>query len=142
VGNHVIKVGTAHVNLSPTLFHQYAIQYLACHRSFVTDAAYSPVPYFLLCRAIEFELKAQHLEFKSRAEVKNQYGHNIKRAYDDLPAPSQSLDTAEYSVLVNSSHIYANKGFEYVSIGHAVTNLQGFPELVALEHIASKLIEQ
>ena len=142
--NHNIEAGTAHVNLSPTLFHQYARQYLQCKRSFKTDARYSPVPYFLVCRAIELELKAKHLESKTRAEVKKQYGHNLKKSYDDLPATEKNLDAAEYLELAHASDIYdiPNKGFEYVSVGDAVTALKNFPDLAVLERIASKLIGQ
>ncbi len=73
MANHTIHVGTAAVNLSPDLFHEYALQYVDCERCFQTDARYSPVPYFLLCRSIEIELKARHLESKSTREVKNRH---------------------------------------------------------------------
>jgi hypothetical protein len=137
-------VGTIQVNVSPALFHEYAVQYLHCRRSFTTSAAYSPVPYFLLCRAIELELKAKHLQSKSRAEVKMQYGHNLKKSYDELPSSAQSLAASEYTVLERASEIYdaPKKGFEYVAVGDALTELKRFPDLSVLEHVAAKLIEK
>jgi hypothetical protein len=142
VANHAISVGTAHVNLSPTLFHVYARQYLDCERSYQAAPDNSPVPYFLICRAIELELKAKHLESKSRAEVKKQFGHNLKKSYDSLPSPLQTLDAVEYTELCRASEIYdiPNKGFEYVSVGHAVTQLKHFPDLGILKKVAIKLV--
>ena len=101
MATHVINatVGTVQENVSPALFHEYSVQYLHCRRSFTTSAAYSPVPYFLLWRAIELELKAKHLQSKSRAEVKKQYSHNLKKSYDELPASAQLLTASEYAVL-------------------------------------------
>lgn len=144
MANITITPGTGHVNLSPTLFHAYAIQYLQCERSFTTDANYSPVPYFLLCRAIELELKTKHLESKSRVEVKKQYGHNLTKSYDELPASDKTLDASEYTVLVHASKIYdvPNKGFEYVTVGDAVTGLKNFPDIAVLKRIAEKLVGQ
>jgi len=141
LANIVISPETGHINLSPVLFHNYALQYLECHRSF--DAvANSPVPYFLICRAIELELKARHLESKPRPEVKKKYGHNLKKSYDELPSTEQELDPVEYEELVRASEIYdiPNKGFEYVSVFDAVTGLKNFPDLAVLEGIATKLV--
>jgi hypothetical protein len=144
VPTYVLKCESMNINLSPTLFHKYAREYLQCERSFKTDETYSPVLYFLVCRAIELELKAKHLESKSRTEVKNQYGHNLKKSYDELPAAARTLDPAEYAELVRASEIYdiPNKGFEYVSVGDAATALKNFPDLEILERIATKAIEQ
>jgi len=144
MANITITPGTDHGNLSPTLFHAYAIQYLQCERSFTTDAKYSPVPYFLLCRAIELELKAKHLESKSRTEVKQQYGHNLTKSYDDLSSSNKTLDASEYTVLVHASKIYdvPNRGFEYVTVGDAGAGLKTFPDIAVLKQIAVKLIGQ
>jgi hypothetical protein len=49
----VVKVPTAHFNLSPAQLRVYAAQDMECHRAFRPPSAYSPVPYFLLCRSIE-----------------------------------------------------------------------------------------
>lgn len=106
----------------------------------MTEASNSPVPYFLICRAIELELKAKHLESKSRSDVKNDYGHNLKRSYDELP--DRKLNRQEYVVLSHASDIYKDKGFEYATVIDAVTGLKDFPDLAVLEQIATKLIEE
>jgi hypothetical protein len=138
--NLVLTAETAHINLSPHLFHLYACEYLHCESTFQSEARYSPVPYFLLCRAMELEFKAQHLESKSRDAVKKEYGHNLKKSYDDLPTQNKTLGPAEYEVLVRANKIYDKpKGFEYVSIGDAVTALRDFPDLGVLRDIATKV---
>ena len=141
MANIVLNVPTEHVNISPALFREFARQYLQCESSFVTDAPYSPVPYFLVCRAIELELKAKHLEAKSRLQVKKQYGHNLLKLYDQLPALSKTLEALERQELARASEIYdiPNKGFEYVSVYDALTGLKHFPSLPLLKHIAAKL---
>lgn len=67
---------------------------------------FSPVPYFLVFRAIELELKARHLEEKSRKQVKGDYWHNIKKAYDELDDIDKILADDEYAVLEAASDIY------------------------------------
>jgi hypothetical protein len=141
LATYVLIAEGAHYNVSPAQFHAYALQYMECRRSFTTRAKYSPVPYFLLCRAIELELKSRHLNSKSRSQVKKQYGHNLKKAYDELQPTDKILDSTEYNVLARASEIYdiPNKGFEYVTVGDASTGLSAFPELSTLERIAERL---
>ncbi len=137
-----IEPKTGHINVSPTMFHLYAGQYLRCKRGFQLREHFSPVPYFLVCRAIELELKARHLESKPRTEVKKEYGHNIRKAYDELDASARILDDTEYSELVRASAIYdvPNKGFEYCSVYDAGRGYTNFPDLDVLDRIAHKLI--
>ena len=128
------------MNLSPLLFHEYAVQYLRCKSEFnAKTSPNSPVPYFLVCRAIELELKAKHLESKSRPEVKDTYGHNLKKAYDELPISLHVLSSQECKELQHASTIYKSKGFEYVEVYDAVTGLKAFPDLETLDQIAVKL---
>jgi hypothetical protein len=143
MSSHVIQVGSVHINLSPDLFRRYAVQYLDCHRAFKPVAGYSPVPYFLLCRAIEFALKAHHLESKSRTEVKSRYSHNLSKLYRELPVELQVLSQQECALLETASKKYdiPNKGFEYVSLSDALTAQKSFPDLGALEALAVRLVE-
>jgi hypothetical protein len=135
-----IEVPTAYLNISPTMFHIYATQYYQCKQTFRHREPFSPVPYFLLCRAIELELKAKHLALKSRAEVKSDYGHNLTKSYDDLDATDKTLSAAEYADLKSASEIYNVKGFEYCTVSDAVTGFNNFPDIASLDLIAKKLI--
>ena len=137
-----IEVQPGHLNLSPVMFHMYAAQYYQCKQAFDNGGKFSPVPYFLICRAIELELKAKHLESKSRAEVKKQYGHNLKRSYDALPSAEQVLDPEQYRHLERASEIYdiPTKGFEYVAVEDAANGFTRFPDLSVLDQAARRLI--
>lgn len=74
--------------------------------------------------------------------MKKQFGHNLKKSYNSLPSSAKILDASEYAELVRANEIYdvPNKGFEYVSVGDAVTALKNFPNLAVLEAIAAKVV--
>ena len=134
--------GTGHVKLSPLMFHEYARQYIHCESLFSATVSHSPIPYFLLCRAIELELKARHLDLTSLAKVKRQFGHSLVKSYDALPPAAKNLNSAERGVLQHASSIYdvPRKGFEYVTMWDAVTGMREFPDLATLRCIAVKVV--
>jgi hypothetical protein len=140
---HVIRAAGFDANLSPDLFRRHARQYLECHRAYKPVAGYSPVPYFLLCRAIELALKSHHLKTKSREVVKRMYSHDLLSLYRDLPPPLQTLGVEEHALLAAASAKYdvPNKGFEYVSLEDVLTSQEAFPNLVDLEALAVRIVE-
>jgi hypothetical protein len=72
------------INLSSGGFHRWARHYYKCKQVFQSPDPFSPVPYFLLCRAMELEIKSRHLQRKTRSEVKNEYWHDMVKAYEEL----------------------------------------------------------
>ncbi|MFN9011696.1 MAG: hypothetical protein ACK5XU_06565 [Pseudomonadota bacterium] len=137
----VVQAQGFHVNLSPVGFRLWAKHFLACRQSFVAPTeGFSPVPYFLDCRAIELELKARHLETVNQRFVKDKYGHNLERAYQNLPPDQQSLSPGELRTLQGANNIYKDKGFEYFSVMHAITAFKQFPDLAALDAVTLKLV--
>jgi hypothetical protein len=60
--SRITGVGGINANLAPDAFHWWATHYYKCRQDFVSPHKFSPVPYFLLCRAIELELKSRHLK--------------------------------------------------------------------------------
>jgi hypothetical protein len=117
----------ATLNISPDGFRLWAKQYYECYRSFKRTSDFSPVPYFLLCRAIELQFKAFHIdaEFKNTGKsavltVKNKYRHHLINSYKTLPATRRTLSEDEFSLLQNANGIYNDKdkegGFEYFSV--------------------------
>lgn len=138
---HVIVAGVGFVNLSPDAFRRWARHYLQCRHDFRSPAGYSPVPYFLLCRAIELELKARHLEDLRQHEVKAQFGHNLVKAYKALPVEQQVLSVEELAVLAAANDVYLDKGFEYMNMEDALTGFKRSPDLAQLDDIAAKLVE-
>jgi hypothetical protein len=128
------------INFSAFAFRRWAVHYYKCRHDFVTPHKFSPVPYFLLCRAIELELKARYLEKKRQHEVAKTFGHRIKSAYLALPKRQQILDTEELTVLKQANAIYATKGFEYIQPRDAATAYERFPNLDTLDRVAKKLL--
>lgn len=126
-------------NLAPYAFHKWAIHYYKCKQSF-TLGSFSPVPYFLLCRTIELEVKSRHLNTMSQNRVKREFGHKLVKAYDALDTGDQTLTTNEKHVLDAASDIYCGKGFEYFDPEDALTAFSRYPDLAELDSVARKLI--
>ena len=83
---------------------------------------FSPVPYALLCRAIELELKSRLLEITpGREGIRKKYSHKILKAYLHLPPEQQILSEGECAVLGQASELYAarDKHFDYPPPEHA-----------------------
>lgn len=136
----IIEPGGINANLSPDAFHRYATHYQKCKRDFHCPDSFSPVPYFLLCRAIELEIKAKHLKHKTQKQVKVSFGHDLAKAYNALDPSEKTLNQKEERTLLEASNIYNNKSFEYFDPQDALTGYRRFPDLAMLDSIASKLI--
>ncbi len=136
----IAEVGGIFANLSPDAFHRWAQHYYKCRQDFESPHRISPVPYFLLCRAIELEIKARHLIQKRQPEVKDRFGHDLPKAYEALDADQKVLSDAELKLLCDASNIYASKGFEYFNPEDALTGYSRFPDLDQLDSVARKLI--
>ncbi len=98
------------------------------------------MPYFLLCRAIELQLKAEHLETKRQSEVKRDFGHDLVKSYQALDPSKQVLPKEQLETLKIANAMYKDKGFEYFAIMNAVTAFTKAPDLNELETVAEKLI--
>jgi hypothetical protein len=129
------------VNLSPDAFHRWATHYYKCKQDFRSPDKFSPVPYFLLCRAIELEIKSKHLQAKRQTEVKTEFGHDLIKAYVALAQGEKVLTDDEIAVLKRANEIYASKGFEYFVPEHALSGYSAYPDLETLDAIAGKLID-
>ncbi len=136
---------TGSLNISPEGFHRWATHYLKCRRDFQSPHKFSPVPYFLLCRAIELEIKSRLLLNKktTRDKLKPDYSHDLVKAYEALDkAEQQILNQNEVECLKKASQIYYKpKGFQYFDPKYAVRAYKEFPDLVLLDSVAEKLIE-
>jgi hypothetical protein len=130
------------VNLSPNAFHRYAGHYYKCKQDFMPpDDAFSPVPYFLLCRAIELQIKAKLLKQRKQKQLKHEPGHCLLGGYNALDAQEQVLSQSEVEVLATADKIYSKKGFEYFVPSDALTGFSRYPDLEMLDAIAKKLID-
>lgn len=138
--DHTINPASGHINLSAHAFREWANQYYQCRLSLQSTKDFSPVPYFLLCRAIELKLKAIHLEQSKQKEVKDMFGHDLVKAYKALPPAMQTLSDTELALLEKANAIYSAKGFEYINVGDAVRGFSTFPNLETLDALAKKLL--
>ena len=136
----IANVAPVVLNLSPEAFHLYACHHLKCKVDFKLPH-FSPLPYYLLCRAIELELKSRHLVTKSQSQVKQDYGHDLKMAYADLETVQPILTLPEEQILKKASEIYSAKDFEYFVPADALTGNNRYPDINLLESITKKLIE-
>ncbi|MBF6594575.1 MAG: hypothetical protein IVW51_09020 [Thermaceae bacterium] len=82
---------------------------------------FSPVPYFLLCGAIELAIKAKFLEALTQAEVKKKFGHDLEKMYNALDNSDKILTAHEFDVLRQANSIYRGKNFEYFDPEDALT---------------------
>ena len=139
--NKIIRVGVGNVNISPDAFHRWATHYLKCRKDFKSPHKFSPVPYFLLCRAIELELKARHLRNLTQVEAKEKFWHDLVKSYNALNPVEKNLTQEEQQTLRLANQFYEDKGFEYFNPKDALTGYHRFPDLTLLDSIASKLIE-
>src|ERR687898_666558 len=129
------------VNLSPDASHIYATHYYKCKLDFTPpDDYFSPIPYFLLCRAIELEIKARHLKRLTQKEVKDKFRHHLLRAYEALDVQEQILSQNELAVLKTADELYIKTDLAYFDPVHALTAFSQFPDLDLLDTIAKKLI--
>jgi hypothetical protein len=139
-----INMKSIEVNLSPNEFHRYATHFYKCKRDFSPpDDKRSPVPYFLLCRAIELEIKARHLKRLTPKEVKKRFRHHLLKAYKALDAQEQILSQNELAVLKTADELYQDTDFAYFNPVHAhpLKAYSEFPDLAMLDTIAKKLID-
>ena len=138
--DYVPEVETAYINISPTGFHMWAEQYYQCRHDFKGSGHFSPVPYFLLSRAIELELKSRHLIQHPIEEVRKTFGHNLSKLYNALPADQMILSATQTHTLSQASAIYTGKGFEYFNVYDVGRGYSHFPSIEILDSIAKALI--
>ncbi len=138
MADYTLEAETGKIKLSPDLFRHSACDYFQCYLCF-PPGKFSAVPFFLCCRAIELALKAQHLESKSQAEVKDLYRHDLEESYQDLDASQRILTPEEEKLLIEANKIYVTKEFEYLNVLDAGRAYDRFPDLDMLGALARKL---
>jgi hypothetical protein len=126
--DETIYVQDFEANISPDAFHIYAMHYYKCKRDFTPpDDYFSPIPYFLLCRAIELEIKARHLKRLTQSEVKKRFRHHLLKAYEALDAQEQILSQNELAVLTTADELYTKTDLAYFNPVHALRAFLSFP---------------
>lgn len=144
--DYKLHVEPAHYNLSPIIFKNIAKDFFKCYLDFEpVPGHFSPVPYFLCCRAIEMAFKAIHLDTKNRKFAKS-LNHNLVNSYDKLDKEHKILSKDELSLLrkANAGYLandHGGKGFEYLPIIYLVLGSKYFPDPEALADLTKKITE-
>jgi hypothetical protein len=144
---YVIKLEPMNLNIAPLGFHKYARDYLRTADNLILEPKYSPVPYFLYCRAIELGLKAFLLaKGKKLKFVKDNVGHDLTKGLEN--ARQFALDDIIGTTEIEKKQIelankyYKEKGFEYFFVLNHASGLQRLPELDVLKKYTHKLLNK
>ena len=137
--NQNIQFSGFDANLSPDAFHKWATHFYQCRQDFSLQE-FSPVPFFLLCRTIELEIKSRFLKHQRQKQVKAKFGHDLLQAYNALEPSEKILDQKETQILKDTNDIYKRKRFEYFDPEDALLGYSRYPDLNALDSLAKKLI--
>lgn len=128
-------------NLAPDAFGKWSRHFFKCESDFQSPDLFSPVPYFLLARAIELALKSIHLKSHDQLKIKMDYWHDLFKVFNELPNGVLSLNSSEVGLLSVVSDIYKSKGFEYFEPEDALTGFSRYPDLQGLRCLAKKIVE-
>jgi hypothetical protein len=145
-----VTPGAVTVNISPLGFHIYACQFFRSARLARSHARkkFSPVPYYLYCRALELLLKAFLLsKGVSAKELKSQaLGHDLsrclKRANGEGLTAVFAISEPQASQLEMANAYYASKGFEYFNVANVARGYRNLPDLGALDALCSALADR
>jgi hypothetical protein len=127
-------------DMAPLALWMYADWYLRSARVIPTPSTFEPVRHYLVCHSIELGLKAflslQGLKMLELSE--GAYGHNLETVLAAAEAKGLAaqvpLGADDRDEIVEASHYYAGKVFEYPAIGEA---LSGYPRLPNWDKLAS-----
>ena len=153
-GGIVVEVGTATVRMGPVGFALYAEEFYIAgssipeHSKGRGNTAFTPVPYYLMCRALELILKAYLLaEHRQIDELKNQYGHNLNKLWSEANKCGLSDILGTYSLnfeadLTNANSYYQGKAFEYFDFSRWAHGYEDLPPLDRFKEEIQNIIEK
>jgi hypothetical protein len=149
----IVQVGGATVRMGPVGFSLYAEEfYLAAisipeHSRAKENTRFTPVPYYLLCRALELMLKAFLLaKNKPLDQLKTRYGHNLETLWraakeegllDILGAFEPEFETD----LRKANTYYKDKAFEYFDFRRWAHAYEGLPQFERFRDETKKIVD-
>ena len=153
-GGIVVQVGTATVRMGPVGFSLYAQEFFEAgvsipeHSRARGNTKFTPVPYYLFCRALELILKAFLLaKGQPLDELKNHYGHDLEALWagakshallDVLGTCGPSFETD----LQNANTYYKGKAFEYFDFRRWARGYEGLPPLARFRDEIKRIVEK
>ncbi len=143
-----VSVEPATFRMTPVGFAVYAEQFLKAAQSIPTDGKFTPVPYYLYCRALELIFKAFLLAKGHRlSKLRKKYGHNLKALWkaarkDGLADAVPELPSEIGSVLALANPYYKGKAFEYFDFRRWAHGYEDLPSLDRIGDSTAMLIEK
>lgn len=146
--NVTVKIpGPMQINITPIGFHTYASDFLSSASSIPPSNSYSPVPFYLYCRALELGLKAFLLAAGvPKAKLKsNTLGHDLVAVLAEANAKGLSalftVSPAEEVEIKKANDYYVRKEFEYFeNVFKLVTGHPDLPNPLILNDLLLRLL--
>lgn len=151
-GTVTVKVGMATVQIGPIGSALYALEFLEAANAVPQQSTakgspeFSPVRYYLCCRALELSLKAFLLtKGQTAKELKDKLGHDLEKLW--VEANSRGLGqivgglSPQFEAdLKDANHYYKGKAFEYFDFTKWAHGYKGLPELGRFKGACSALV--
>lgn len=153
-GSIVIQVGTATVQMGPVGFSLYAEEFFKAgasipeHSRSRGNTKFTPVPYYLFCRALELILKAFLLaKHRPLDELKDRYGHDLEALWagaknhgllEVLGTCGSDFETD----LRNANSYYKGKAFEYFDFRRWAHGYEGLPPVARFRDEIKRIVEK
>lgn len=151
----VVQVGTATVRMRPVGFALYANEFFIAGASIPQDSrargntTFTPVPYYLFCRALELILKAYLLaqNVADEEKLKKRFGHDLERLWREakdhgimgiLGASGPHFEAD----LTSANTYYKGKVFEYFDFGRWAHNYQNLPPFERFRDEVKRIVEE
>lgn len=145
-GDISIETGPVQVKISPYGFHMYAQRFLDVAKTVKTEPKFSPVPYYLYCRALELVLKAyllvQGLSEKQVKCLRHDLTRVLKKARRLGLDSVVTISKPERAEISKANGYYKKKGFEYFQVGRAARAYPDLPDLTVLDGCVTELVEK
>lgn len=153
-GGIVVQVGTATVRMGPVGFSLYAEEFFLAgasipqHSRARGNTTFTPVPYYLFCRALELILKAFLLaKHRPLDELKKSYGHDLQALW--RAATQQGiLDVVgtcdpEFEIdLQSANSYYKGKAFEYFDFTRWAHGYEDLPPFARFRDETKRIVEK
>jgi hypothetical protein len=143
---HVISAAKIHVNLTPYAFHHFAMRFRDVARIAEVSSGFSPVPYYLYCRALELSLKAFLLlnGITKQQIMRKDLGHDLIRNLERAQTLGLSkifvVSEQQRAEVEKANSYYVGKDFEYANVMRAVKAYPALPDLIVLDRLVDNLL--
>jgi hypothetical protein len=151
----VVQVGTATVRMRPVGFALYAEEFFIAGASIPQDSkargntGFTPVPYYLFCRAFELILKAYLLakNVADEEKLKKRFGHDLeglwRQAKDHGIVQVLGASAPHFEAdLARANTYYKDKVFEYFDFDRWAHNYRDLPPLERFRDEVKRILEE